>query len=120
MSYAALYVLLAVIVVGLGIVAWKAGWVAVPDRLIVMAGSLLVPAWFMIVHEQTGWHETLTYRSLAMAAGVALCGVFAGWGRRVGRPRRGAGSLDVHDVAPIRRHVGRPRALEVSSRDATP
>ena len=36
-----------------------------------MASSLLVPAWFVIVHEQSGAHDIFTYRSLAMAAGVA-------------------------------------------------
>ncbi len=120
MSYAALYILLAVVVVGLGIVAQRAGWVAVPDRLVMMAGSLLVPAWFLIVHEQTGWHETFTYRSLAMAAGVALCGVFAGCGRRAGEPGQEAGSLDLGDVEPTRRHPRRPRALQGSSRNTTP
>jgi hypothetical protein len=119
-SYTALYVLLAVVVVGLGIVTWRTGWVVVPDRLVMMAGSLLVPAWFLIVHEQTGWHATLTYRSLAMAGGVALCGVFAGWGRLTGKPRREARGRDGRDVEPTSWHLGRPRALRISSRDTTP
>ena len=66
MSYASLYVLVAVVVIGLGVVVWRAGWAALPDRLVMMASSLLVPAWFVIVHEQSGAHDIFTYRSLAM------------------------------------------------------
>jgi hypothetical protein len=120
MSYTALYVLVTVVVVGLGVVGWRAGWAAVPDRLVMMAGSVLVPAWFLIVHEQSGWHDTFTYRGLAIAAGVALAGVFAGGGRWAGKPRREATTLDWLDVEPARQHPKRRGALEISSRSAAP
>jgi hypothetical protein len=114
MSYTTLYVLVAVIVVGLGFVGWRAGWAALPDRLVMMASSLLVPAWFLIVHEQTGWHDTFTYRSLAMAAGVALAGVFAGWGRRAGEPGRETSTLDWRDLEAPLRHPKQSRPLELA------
>jgi hypothetical protein len=114
MSYTTLYVLVAVIVVGLGFVGWRAGWAAFPDRLVIMAGSLLVPAWFLIVHEHTGWHETFTYRSLAMAAGVALAGVFAGRGRRPGEPGREASTLGWRDLEAALRHPKQSHPLELA------
>jgi hypothetical protein len=112
MSYTALYVLVAVVVVGSAIVGFRAGRIGLPDRLVMMAGSLLVPAWFLIVHEQTGWHATFAYRSLAIAAGVGLAGAFAGCARRAGDVERDAHTLDWWDVESARRDPIERRALE--------
>jgi hypothetical protein len=86
MSIPVLYVLVAVVAVGLGFVGW-AGWAGLSDRLILVAGSLLVPAWFLAIHEATAESSAWAYRSLPMAAGVALAGVFVS-SRLLARPRR--------------------------------
>jgi hypothetical protein len=87
MPMPALYALFAILFVGIGFLGWRAGWVGLPDRLILVTGSLLVPAWFLAVHEATAESSWWAYRSLPMAAGVALAGVFAG-SRLLARPTR--------------------------------
>ena len=79
-----------------------------------MASSLLVPAWFVIVHEQSGAHDIFTYRSLAMAAGVALAAVFAG-SRRDWRAGREA-SLSIGATG---RHPAAVRERVVASKAPT-
>jgi hypothetical protein len=87
MPIPAFCVLVAIVVVGLGFVAWRAGWVGLPDQLIMVASSLLVPAWFLAIHQATAESTLWAYRSVPMAAGVALAGVFAG-SHLLARPTR--------------------------------